>query len=98
MHEASKDNRTSPPPRAARQTCVWFRSGLCGLTHQQWWDERMRVNYSPMGTKSNKTYGQCKHGSLHPDCTTRIIQYQLPDKEIVSEQTGQHKHDWWIDA
>ena len=93
MHEASRDNRTSPPPRAARQTCVWFRSDLCGLTHQQWWEERMCVDCSLMGTKSNKAHGQCMHISRHPNCTTRIRQHQFLDGEIVSEQTGQHNHD-----
>ena len=92
MHKASKQNPTYSQPRAKRQTCVWFRPDLGGLTCKQWWDERMRVDYSPMGEKSNKTYGKCKHKSRFPDCTSRIRQYQLPDGEIVSEQTGQCNH------
>ena len=54
MCKASKDNRTSPPPRAARQTCVWFCRDPCGLAHEQWWDERTRVNCSPMDENTTR--------------------------------------------
>ena len=98
MHKASKINRAAAPPRSTprstRQTCVWLRPDLCALTHEQWWDERLRTDYSYVCTKSNKKYAQCKHRSRYPDCTARIRQYKLPDGEIVSEQTGEHNHDW----
>ena len=46
MHKASKINRTTASPRSTRRTCVWIPPDLGGLTHEQWWDERIRDDYS----------------------------------------------------
>ena len=93
MYKASKINHTTASSRSTRRNCVWIPADLCGLTHAQWWDERLRDDYCFSAIKSNKKCAHCKRHSRFPDCSARIRQYKLPDGEIVSETTGVHDHD-----
>ena len=93
MYKASKINHTTASPRSIRPNRSWIPADLCGLTHAQWWDERLRDDYCFSAIKSNKKYGNCRCHTRFPDCSSRIRQYKLPDGEIVSETTGVHNHD-----